>query len=56
MAMATLKMLDTKGSFGGNVFSLVRVKIPGGDTWVFFGWVCAARDSKLAPRSRKHFP
>ena len=29
---------------------------PGGSTWVFFGWVCAARDSKLAPRSRKNFP
>ena len=29
---------------------------PGGGTWVFFGWVCAARDSKLAPRSRKIFP
>ena len=29
---------------------------PGGGTWVFFGWVCAARDSKLAPRSRKKFP
>ena len=28
----------------------------GGGTWVFFGWVCAARDSKLAPRSRKNFP
>ena len=28
----------------------------GGGTWVFFGWVCAARDSKLAPRSRKKFP
>ena len=23
---------------------------------VFFGWVCATRDSKLAPRSRKKFP
>ena len=42
MAMATLKMLDTKGSFSGNVFSLVRVKIPGGDTWVFF-WVGMCR-------------
>ena len=33
-------------------------KIPGGGggTWVFFGWVCAARDSKLAPRSRKKIP
>ena len=26
-----------------------------GGTWVFFGWVCAAWDSKLAPRSKK-FP
>ena len=25
----------------------------GGGTWVFFGLVCAARDSKLAPRSQK---
>ena len=31
---------------------------PGGEggTWVFFGWVCAARDSKLVPRSRKNLP
>ena len=28
---------------------------PGGGTWVFFGWVCAARGSKLAPRSKKNF-
>ena len=28
----------------------------GGGTWVFFRWVCAARDSKLALRSRKNFP
>ena len=28
----------------------------GGGTWVFFGWVCAARDSKLTPRSKKKFP
>ena len=27
-----------------------------GGTWVFFGWVCAARDSKLAPRSKKKIP
>ena len=25
----------------------------GGGTWVFFGWVCAAWDSKLAPGSKK---
>ena len=28
----------------------------GGGTWVFFGCVCAARDSKLAPRSKKISP
>ena len=28
----------------------------GGGTWVFFGWVCAARDSKLASRSKKNSP
>ena len=28
----------------------------GGGTWVFFGWGCAARDSKLAPRSKKKSP
>ena len=28
----------------------------GGGTWVFFGWVFAARDFKLAPRSKKNFP
>ena len=28
----------------------------GGGTRVIFGWVCAARDSKLAPRSEKKFP
>ena len=34
----------------------VLVWCPGGGTWVFFGWVCAARDFKLAPRSKKNFP
>ena len=34
----------------------MRLIPPGGGTWVFFGWVCAARDSKLAPRSGKNFP
>ena len=29
---------------------------PGGGTRVFFGRVCAARDSKLAPSSKKNFP
>ena len=27
-----------------------------GGTWIFFGWVCAARESKLAPRSKKISP
>ena len=27
----------------------------GGGTWVFVGWGCAARDSELAPRSKKKF-
>ena len=27
-----------------------------GGTWVFFGWVCAARDPKLAPRYKKISP
>ena len=27
-----------------------------GGTRVFFGWVCAARNSKLAPRSKKNSP
>ena len=31
-------------------------KHPGGGTWVFWGWVCAARDSKLATRSKKISP
>ena len=31
------------------------IQTPGGGTWVFFEWVCAARDSKLAPRSKKTF-
>ena len=28
----------------------------GGGTSVFFGWVCAALNSKLAPCSKKSFP
>ena len=37
----------------------MQMEIPGGGgvgTWVFFGWVCAARASKLAPRSKKNCP
>ena len=45
-----------KGStffFGHNTGVYAR---GGWGTWVFFGWVCAARDSELAPRSKKNFP
>ena len=34
----------------------LRNFITRGGTWVFFGWVCAALDSKLAPRSKKIIP
>ena len=37
------------------IYRLIML-IPVGGTWVFFWWLCAARDSKLAPRSRKNFP
>ena len=40
----------------GSMCQLQRFQNPGGGTWVFFGWVCAARDSKLAPRSKKNSP
>ena len=32
------------------------VSVSRGGTWVCFGLVCAARDSKLALRSKKNFP
>ena len=38
--------LLTSGVGGGGV----------GFTWVFFGWVCAAWNSKLAPRFKKISP
>ena len=33
----------------------LAAECPGG-SWVFFGWVCAAQDSKLAPLSKKISP
>ena len=39
----------------GCSLQLVRPNPGGGGTWVFFGWVCAARASKLAPRSKENF-
>ena len=40
-----------------SILETLLVRVPGGGgTWVFFGCVCAARDSKLAPRSKKNFP
>ena len=42
---------------GARVFSLQgSTARGGGGAWVFFGWVCAARNTKLATRSRKNFP
>ena len=38
------------------LFYLFHFSPGGGGTRVFFGWVCAALDSKLAPRSRKNSP
>ena len=35
---------------------ITPVKPLRGGTWVFFGWVCAARESKLAPRSKRNSP
>ena len=45
-------------NFLENVFELLRTgtwEPPGGHLGIF-GWVCAARDSKLAPRSKKKIP
>ena len=28
----------------------VRYSVAWGGTWVFFGWVCAARDSRIVTR------
>ena len=42
-------------AIAGEWFHMIAA-IPGGGTWVFFGWVCAARESKLAPRSKKKNP
>ena len=36
--------------------SLLPTRGGGGGTWIFFGWVFAARHSKLPPRSKKNFP
>ena len=37
--------------------SWVEARGGGGEgTWVFFGCICAAQNSKLAPRFKKNFP
>ena len=41
--------------FNASVLRLAEVFPPGGGG-VFFGWLCAARDPKLAPCSKKKFP
>ena len=43
--------------FMATIFTIRRMtSLPGGGSWVFLGWVCAARDSKLASRSKKNSP
>ena len=39
-----------------HLMTKARLISPRGDTWVFFGWVCATRASKLAPLSKKNSP
>ena len=48
--------VNAKSHARGKPGSARRVLDTRGSTWVFFGWVCAARDSKLAPRSKKNSP
>ena len=48
--------VNAKSHARGKPGSARRVLDTRGGTWVFFGWVCAARDSKLAPRSKKNSP
>ena len=49
---------DNAGEVPFKIPVLMQMEISGGGggTWVFFGWVCAARSSKLAPHSKKKFP
>ena len=44
--------VNAKSHARGKPGSARRVLDTGGGTWVFFGLVCVARDSKLAPRSK----
>ena len=48
---------DNAGEVPFKIPVLMQMEIPGGGgTWVFFGWVCTAPSSKLAPHSKKKFP
>ena len=48
---------QTRGALHSNLIKGRGMVMPGGGgTWAFFGWVCAARDSRLAPHSKKNFP
>ena len=51
--VSSSEALITGFDFSRNVYTALKSR---GGTWVFFGWVCAARDSKLAPRSKKKIP
>ena len=57
--MEAIKAILRKVLYWGRYLCTVKRRYnepPGGGTWVFLGWVCAARDFKLAPRSKKNFP
>ena len=45
--VSSSEALITGFDFSRNVYTALK---SGGGTWVFFGWACAARDSKLAPK------
>ena len=51
-----MKLADFKSYMYSFVVIAWQRNDPGGSTLVFFGRVCAAQDSKLAPHSRKNFP
>ena len=54
----TIDAILTELIFNVDGFRTFHAPAPGGGggIWVFFGWVCAVRDSKLTPRSKKISP
>ena len=62
----TLRLTKTSQDLTGRLIKMITLLFlvskranaisPPGGTWVFFEWVCAALDSKLAPRFKKKIP